>query len=158
MIYVILLIAKSTFADDKTALCYSECQNTQDHCESQFYLLNHCQNSFFYVCVCKDPIIDQCFLWAGITAMPATYFKAADGVDIADFYVAIAKSEEPRNIFTSDDDVHTAGLVTSPIVYEIKILQATLPDDETFWMVHSITTFEYLQAPPQDMKSSVSAL
>jgi hypothetical protein len=151
MICVILLITKSTFADDKTAVCYSERQNTQDHCESQLYLLYHRQNSFFYVCVCKDPTIDQCFLRAGITAMPAIYIKAADGVDIGGFYVAIAKSEEPRNLFTNDYDVHTAGLATSPIVCEIETLQATQ-------MVHSITTFEYLPTPPQDMKPSVSTL
>lgn len=122
MVYVILLITKSTFADDKTALCYSEHQNTEDHCESQFCLLNHRQNYFFCVCVCKDPIINQYFLRAGVTAMPATYIKAADGVDIGDFYVAIAKSEEPCNLFIDDDDVHTIGLATFTIVCEIKFL------------------------------------
>jgi hypothetical protein len=110
------------FADDKTAFWCSERQNTQDHCESWFYLLNHHQNYFFYVCVRKDPTINQYFLPAGVTAMPATYIKATDGVDIRDFYAAIAKSEESRNLFTKDDNVHTAGLAASPIVRKIKFL------------------------------------
>lgn len=152
MIYVILFIAESSLADNEQPyVSYSERQNTLDHCGSQLYLLNHRQNSFFCVCVCKDPIFNQCFLRAGITAMPATYIKAADGVDILNFYAGIAKSEEPRNLFTNDDDMHTAGLAT-------KILQATQLNDGTFWMVHSITAFEYRPPPPQDMKPSVRAL
>lgn len=108
--------------------------------------------SFFYVCICKDPIIDQCFLRASTTAIPTSYFSPADDLDEEDLSIAIAKLAELCSPFISDYKHATRFSYYATIngVTGSQTMQPMVAEEQTLHKLSAMT-------PSVTLRPSVSA-